>query len=115
MSQETQPMTYEEEVVSPTGVDFVTIRRGLECPVSRCGVLTLDIYYPPEARASADTAGRLVLGYSDLGFRRCSAASKEMESYTRGRNWRLLSGLVALTYQPDNQHKISCIAGIPQA
>lgn len=102
MGQETQRhiITKKKVVYQLPGVDAVTVRRDVECPVSGADVLTLDIYYPPEANGGTRTpAVVFVLGYSDLGFQKMlGCKQKEMESYISWAQLAAASGLVAITY-----------------
>jgi hypothetical protein len=102
MSQETQrhDITKKRVVYQMPGVEAVTIRRDVEYRVTDADVLTMDIYYPPEAKSGARTpAVVFVLGYSDLGFQKMlGCKQKEMGSYISWGQLTAASGLVATTY-----------------
>jgi hypothetical protein len=102
MSQETRrhEITKKKVVYQITGMDAVIIRRDVEYRVTDTDVLTMDIYYPPEAKSEArPPAVVFVLGYSDLGFQKMlGCKQKEMESYISWGQLMAASGLVAITY-----------------
>lgn len=102
MSQEPQrhDITRKRVVYQLPGVEAVTIRQDVEYRVAYADGLTMDIYYPPEAKRRARTpAVVFVLGYSDLGFQKMlGCKQKEMESYLSWARLAAASGLVAITY-----------------
>ena len=102
MSQETQrhDITKKKVVYQINGIDAVIIRRDVEYRVTDRDVLTMDIYYPPEAKSEArPPAVVFVLGYSDLGFQKMlGCKQKEMQSYISWGQLMAASGLVAITY-----------------
>ena len=64
------------------------------------GTLTMDIYYPPEAKAGSRTPAVIfVIGFSDIGARRMlGCAMKDMGAYVSWAQLAAASGLVAITY-----------------
>ena len=102
MSQEIQQehISKKRVVYQIPGVDAVTIRRDVEYRVTDAGVLTMDIYYPPDAKSGARTpAVVFVSGYSDVGFQKMLGCKlKEMGSYISWGQLTAASGLVAITY-----------------
>ena len=102
MGQETQPndITKKRVVCKIPGMDAVTIRQDVEYGGTDSGALTMDIYYPPEAKNGARIpAVVFVSGYSDLGFQKLLGCKlKEMESYISWGQLAAASGLVAITY-----------------
>src|SRR5215216_5935788 len=71
MSKETQQhdITKRRVVYHMPGVDAVTIRQDVRYLTTDADVLTMDIYYPPEAESGARIpAVVIVAGYPDLGF-----------------------------------------------
>lgn len=81
-------------------MNAVTTRQNLECPVSGAEALTVDIYYPPDAKKEERIpAVVFVLGYSDTGFQKMlGCKQKEMESYICWARLVAASGLIAITY-----------------
>ena len=102
MSEETQrnDITKRRVVYQIPGVDAVTIRRDVEYRANDAGVLTMDIYYPPDSKSGARIpAVVFVSGFSDLGFQKMLGCKlKEMESYISWGQLTAASGLVAITY-----------------
>ena len=100
MSQEAHPMTKKEVVYRIPGMDAVTIRRDVEYRETDAGVLTLDIYYPPDAQSGARTPAVLfVTGYPDGGFQAgLGCRQKEMGSYISWGRLAAASGLIAIAY-----------------
>ncbi|MBZ5553096.1 MAG: alpha/beta hydrolase [Acidobacteriia bacterium] len=82
------------------GMDAVTIRRDVVYRAAEAGVLTMDIYSPPDGTNAARTpAVVFVSGYSDLGFQKMLGCKlKEMGSYISWAQLAAASGLVAITY-----------------
>jgi hypothetical protein len=102
VSQETQraDITRKPVVYQIPGVDSVIIRRDIEYRPTDAGVLTMDIYYPPDLRSGERIpAVVFVFGFSDLGAEaRLGCKLKEMESYISWGKLAAASGLVAITY-----------------
>lgn len=102
MTQETQrhDITKKRVVYEALGVDAVTVRRDVEYRVTDAGVLTMDIYYPPDWQSGARTPAVIfVIGYSDLGAQAVLGCKfKEMESFISWGQLAAASGLVAITY-----------------
>ena len=86
MTQKTQQndITKKRVVYQIPGMDAVPIRRDVEYRAADAGVLTMDIYYPPDWESGAGIpAVVFVSGYSYLGFQKMLGCKlKEMESYT---------------------------------
>lgn len=100
MSQEAHPMTKKVVVYRIPGMEAVTVRRDVEYRETEAGALTLDVYYPPDAKSGARTPAVLfVTGYPDAGFEaRLGCKLKEMGSYISWGQLAAASGLVAITY-----------------
>lgn len=102
MSQETQrhDITKKRVVYQIHGMDAVTIRRDVEYRVTDAGVLTMDLYHPPDSKSEARIpAVVFVSGYPDPGFQKMVGCKlKEMESYISWGQLAAASGLVAITY-----------------
>lgn len=82
------------------GMDGVRVRRDVEFGAAETGALTMDIYYPPDAKLEARLpAVVFVAGFPDVGFEaKVGCKFKEMGSSV---SWGRLvgaSGLVAITY-----------------
>lgn len=83
------------------GMEAVTIRRDEPYRVvGDSGVLTMDLYYPPDfAGGSQMPAIVFVLGFSDVGaVERLGCKMKEMAAYVSWAKLAAASGLVAITY-----------------
>ena len=82
------------------GTDGVSIRRDVPYRTTDAGALTMDIYYPPDAKDGARIpAVVFVIGFSDLGAERLMGCKfKEMESYISWGKLAAASGLAAITY-----------------
>ena len=93
-------ITKKRVVFQIPGMDAVTIRRDVEYRTTDAGVLTMDIYYPPDWKSGARMpAVVFVSGYSDLGFQKMLGCKlKEMGSYISWGQLTAASGLVAITY-----------------
>jgi hypothetical protein len=102
MSQETQPNDIAKKTVvyQIAGVEAVTIRRDVEYCATESGVLTMDLYYPPDSQSGARIPAVVVVtGYPDLGFEaRVGCKFKEMGSSISWGQLMAASGLVAITY-----------------
>ena len=102
MSQETQrdDITKRRVVYQLPGVDAVTIRRDVEYRATDAGVLTMDIYYPPDSKTGVRIPAIVfVSGFSDVGFQKMLGCKlKEMESYISWGQLAAASGLAAITY-----------------
>ena len=93
-------MTLKKVVYRIPGMDSVTVRREVEYRATDAGSLTLDVYYPPDAKSDARTPAVIfVIGYSDLGAQRIFGCRfKEMESFVSWARLTAASGMVAVTY-----------------
>jgi hypothetical protein len=102
VSQETQrnDIIKRRVVYQIPGVDAVTMRRDVEYRATEPGVLTMDIYYPPDSKSGARIpAVVFVSGFSDLGFQKMLGCNlKDMGSYVSWGQLAAASGLVAITY-----------------
>ena len=102
MSQETErhEITKKRVVYRMPGEDGVTIRRDIEYRATDAGVLTMDIYYPPDSESGARLpAVVFVMGYSDIGAQSIFGCKfKEMESFISWAKLTAASGAVAITY-----------------
>ena len=105
MSQETQrhEITKKRVLYQIPDMDAVTIRRDVEYQLTDESVLTMDIYYPPDAQSGTRTPAVIfILGYSDVGFQKMlGCKQKEMESFISWGQLVAASGLVAITYTTD--------------
>ncbi|PYR30604.1 MAG: hypothetical protein DMF92_08165, partial [Acidobacteria bacterium] len=82
------------------GAEAVIVRRDEQYRVTDAGVLTMDLYYPPDSKSGARApAVVFATGFSDVEAQKMLGCMlKEMGSYV---SWGLLtaaSGLVAITY-----------------
>jgi dienelactone hydrolase len=102
MNQETphNDITKKRVVYQIPGMDSVTIRRDVEYRATDAGVLTMDIYYPPDWKnGTRIPAVVFVSGYSDLGFQKMLGCKlKEMGSYISWGQLTAASGMAAITY-----------------
>jgi hypothetical protein len=102
MSQDIEPdhISKKRVVYQEPGMDAVTIRRDLEYRATESGALTMDIYYPPDAKSGARIpAVVIVAGYPDPGFQRILGCKfKEMASSVSWGQLIAASGLAAITY-----------------
>lgn len=98
MTDETtrHPITEQAVVYRIPGMDEVTIRQDVEY----AGGLTMDLYYPPDAKDGEQfPAVVFVTGSPDAGFQaRLGCRQKEMASYVSWSRLVAASGLVAITY-----------------
>ena len=102
MSPDTQQdhISKKRVVYTLPGVDAVTIRRDQEYSRTDAGVLTMDLYYPPDSRRGARTpAAIFVTGFNDAGAQRMlGCRMKEMGSYISWGQLAAASGMVGITY-----------------
>lgn len=102
MTQETQrhEMTKKRVVYEIPGMDTVKLREGIEYRITDVGGLTMNIYYPPDAKSDTRIpAVVFVIGYSDLGAQAIFGCKfQEMESFISWAQLAAASGLVAITY-----------------
>lgn len=102
MSQETQQndITKKSVVYQMSGMDDVTIRQDVEYKATDKGTLTMNIYYPPDAKSDSRLPAVIfVLGYSDVGFQKMlGCKQKEMASYISWGKLTAASGVAAITY-----------------
>jgi acetyl esterase/lipase len=107
MSTETprHDITKKRVVYRIPGMEAVRIRRDVEYRVSTDGVLTMDLYYPPDPKNEARIpAVVFVVGYPDPGAQRILGCKfKEMESYISWGQLTAVSGLVGITYTTSNE------------
>src|SRR5262249_23725777 len=102
MSQENQQEHISKKMVvyQMPGIECVTVRRDVEYRASDAGALTMDLYYPPNAKSEARIpAVIIVAGYPDLGIQKIFGCKfKEMGSSISWGQLAAASGLVAITY-----------------
>ncbi|MBA2340612.1 MAG: hypothetical protein H0V88_09465 [Pyrinomonadaceae bacterium] len=102
MNQDTQQEHISKKRVNYQipSVDAVTIRRDVEYLATDKGVLTMDIYYPPDWKSGVRIPSVVfVLGFSDLGYQKMlGCKQKEMGAYISWAQLAAASGLVAITY-----------------
>jgi acetyl esterase/lipase len=93
-------MTTRTVVYRIPGMGAVTVRPDVVYHAPDTGALTMDLYYPPDAKARAPLpAVVFVIGYSDLGAEAVFGCKfKEMESYIGWARLAAASGLVGITY-----------------
>ena len=101
MSDETQnPVSTKRVVYQISGMDAVTIRRDAEYRATDNGVLTMDLYYPPDSESGSRIPAIVVVaGYPDPGFQKMIGCKfKEMGSSVSWGQLAAASGLVAINY-----------------
>lgn len=102
MSQEAAPVDIAKKMVvyRLPGVESVTVRRDVEYRKTDAGALTMDVYYPPDWKAGAQTpAVVIVAGYPDAGLEKMLGCRfKDMGSTVGWAHLMAASGLVAITY-----------------
>lgn len=102
MSQENRQDDISKKMVvyQMPGVDAVTMRRDVEYHATDTGVLTMDLYYPPDSKSGARTPAVIVVaGFPDLGYEaKVGCKFKEMGSSISWGQLAAASGLVAITY-----------------
>lgn len=93
-------MTTRTVVYRIPGMDTVTVRQDVVYQAPGTGALTMDIYYPPDAKTGAPLPVVVfVIGFSDLGAEAMLGCKfKEMESYIAWARLAAASGLAAITY-----------------
>jgi hypothetical protein len=102
MSPDTQQdhISRKRVVYTLPGVDAVTVRRDEEYARTDAGVLTMDLYYPPESMRGARTPAVIfVTGFNDAGAQRMlGCRMKDMGSYISWGELAAASGIVGITY-----------------
>jgi hypothetical protein len=102
MGQETEQDHISKKMVvyKIPGVDAVRVRRDVEYRATDAGALTMDLYYPPDAKSGERAPAVVVVaGYPDLGFERVVGCKfKEMGSSVSWGQLTAGAGLVAITY-----------------
>jgi hypothetical protein len=102
MSQDTQQdhISKKRVVYTLPGVDAVTVRRDEEYSRADGGPLTMDLYYPPDAKRGARTPAVIfVTGFNDAGAQRMlGCRMKEMGSYISWGQLAAASGMIGITY-----------------
>lgn len=102
MTEQTQQdfVSKKRMVYSPPGVERVNVRREHVYHRTNTGVLTLDLYYPPDSTSGTRTpAVVFVTGFSDAGAEKMFGCKlKDMGSYTSWGESTAASGLVGITY-----------------
>jgi hypothetical protein len=111
MSQQAQrhEMTTKPVVYRIAEMDAVRVRRDVVYQTTEAGVLTMDLYYPPDAKSQAAPAVIIIAGYPDAGFERMLGCKfKEMASSVSWGQLAAASGVVAVTYA--NREPVSDLA-----
>ena len=102
MSQDTKAdhISKKEVVYRIPGMDGVKVLRDVEYGGGDAGVLTMDIYYPPDFQSGARLPAVVVVaGYPDVGFElKVGCKFKEMGSFISWGRLMAATGLVAITY-----------------
>src|SRR2546428_5471280 len=102
MSQDTKPdhISRKKVVYTMPGMESVTVRRDEEYRMTDTGALTMDLYYPPDAkRGTRRPAVVVVTGFSDPGAQKMLGCTfKEMASYISWGELAAASGLVGIIY-----------------
>src|SRR3989441_3782323 len=102
MSQQTPQdhISKKRVVYTMPGVDAVTVRRDEAYRATETVALTMDLYYPPDAKSGARTPAVIfVTGFSDVGAQKMLGCQlKDMGSYISWGQLAAASGLVAITY-----------------
>jgi hypothetical protein len=102
MSQDTKPEHISKKVVvyQIPGMDGVKVRRDVEYLATDACALTMDIYYPPDAKSGARIPAVVVVaGYPDPGFAaKVGCKFKEMGSSVSWGQLMAASGVLAITY-----------------
>lgn len=82
------------------GMEDVEVRRDIEYSATETGALTMDIYYPPDAKSEARRpAVIIVAGFPDSGFElKVGCKFKEMGSIVSWGRLMAASGLAAIAY-----------------
>ena len=113
MSQDTQrdQLSKKRVVHTVAGMDAVPVRRDEPYRVTDAGSLTMDLYYPPDAKAGARTPAVIfVTGFSDLGAEKMLGSQfKDMGSFVSWAQLVAMSGLVGITYanrEPGDVHEV---------
>ncbi len=107
MDQEAErhEMTKKKVIYQMPKTDDVKIRKDIEYRVADTGVLTMDIYYPPDPKREARLPAVIFIsGYPDPKFQiMLGCKLKDMESYISWGQLMAASGLVAITYTTGNE------------
>jgi len=113
MSQDTQrdQISKKRVVYTMPGMEAVPVRRDEPYRVTDAGPLTMDVYYPPDAKAGARTPAVIfVTGFSDPGAEKMLGSKfKDMGSFVSWAQLVALSGLVGITYankEPADVHAV---------
>lgn len=113
MSHDTQrdQLSKKRVVYAIPGMDAVPVRRDEPYRVTDAGPLTMDLYYPSDARAGARTPAVLfVTGFSDPGAEKMLGSKfKDMGSFVSWAQLAAISGFVGITYansQPGDVHDV---------
>jgi acetyl esterase/lipase len=113
VSQDTQrdQISKKRVVYTMPGMEAVPVRREEPYRVTDAGPLTMDVYYPPDAKAGARTPAVIfVTGFSDLGAEKMLGSRfKDMGSFVSWAQLVAVSGLVGITYanrEPGDVHDV---------
>lgn len=114
MSEETQrnELTMKRVVYNLPGMEAARIQQDVEYRVTDAGALTMDIYYPPDAKAESRTpAVVFVSGYPNPGFQKMVGGKlKEMGEYISWGQLTAASGLIAITYTTGQEPSADTLA-----
>lgn len=93
-------ITKRTVVLQIPDMDAVFVQRDIAYAAADDGVLSMDVYYPPDFKNDVRLPTVIfVLGYSDKGFQRLlGCKQKEMASYISWSRLVAASGLAAVTY-----------------
>ena len=100
MSTQPDVIAKARVVYTMPGIDAVTVRRDIEYRGVDGDALTMDVYYPANAKSGAPLPAVLfVLGYSDVGGQRIFGRKmKELGSYVSWAQLTAASGVIGITY-----------------
>lgn len=99
-SPQQEHISKKRVVYTMPGMDGVKVRRDETYRVTDAGALTMDLYYPSDARSGAPHAAVIfVTGFSDAGAQKMLGCRlKEMGSYISWAQLAAASGVVGITY-----------------
>jgi hypothetical protein len=113
MSEDTQrqQMSKKRVVYSIPGMDRVAVRRDEAYRSTDAGVLTMDLYYPPDSTAAAGAPAVIfVTGFSDVGAEQMIGSKfKDTGAFVSWAQLVAASGLVGITYanrMPEDVHEV---------
>jgi hypothetical protein len=104
--------TMKRVVYRIPGVNAVSIQRDVEYRTTEAGVLTMDLYHPPEPDARTP-AVVIVAGFSDVGYEAFTGCKfKDTEFNISWGQLMAASGLIAITYT--NREPVADLQGLLQ-